>query len=778
MSKAVEDVTEAATVEDKASGPKETTPKRSSVPNPPKKRVSQACDRCRSRKDKCDGKKPACSTCAAADEVCTYDPATKKRGLPEGYVRGLEKLWGISLRKSEGLEEEVLNIIGGVTNTTDPSALAKIWNDKEDGETLLETWRRSNVYQELERLLPLLDLSDDRLGKRKRDTVPSRPLENKPNPPLPPASTRTEPEPRPSIEWNPDHQGDVVNAIPSQIHHNSPVVPREAPVPAIQSLPDRTWHLIDTFFSYTHCWLPIIEKHDLLRISYQYSQNNSTSSSSKSGNHAVLWAILAYADHQNGTISPSSQSKCQGNDWGVDELYKQAKSFIPAEEGVFELGHVQALLVLTLLNMGLGRWSRAWFLVGQAVRVAIDLGLNEGSETVDKKSRNVQVFLGCFALDTLVALHLGRTPQLRVLDVKSFGALEEDGSDEWNPWVDSLSMQRRHGDGPRGPAAIISTFNRLISLVKILNDITHDVSTGKRRADKCKELLDEVGSWGQILPMQFTLTPNARDTNRQSFLPHQYHLHFAHLGTIAAVYTHLDTSNAETQISNTATFQTFVTSACQAMSLLLQYSENFQLSIVPPTLVCFLKIPLHNFTKVPKGILDEQNVSYTEWQENMLRSLSTMTTIWPAFEALKTALTKTSLSSDLQRPPSISPSTATINRFNSSDQALSQLTPQSVISDNPSGYNPEVVNREDGLRLSRAHSDIRPPNGPAQSIPSDLASTAGSSTSWQDPRRTWNQFPEQPLADSYNIFNAGTFSSQVDGDSTFNEFAALDAMEW
>jgi hypothetical protein len=41
-------------------------------------------------------------------------------------------------------------------------------------------------------------------------------------------------------------------------------------------LPSETWHLIDVYFSYTHSWLPIIEKHDLLKTSYQYSQNRSS----------------------------------------------------------------------------------------------------------------------------------------------------------------------------------------------------------------------------------------------------------------------------------------------------------------------------------------------------------------------------------------------------------------------------------------------------------------------------------------------------------------------
>ena len=50
--------------EDEDSGPKK--PK-----GGPRKRVSQACDKCRIRKDKCDGKKPSCTT-VSASTVLSY----------------------------------------------------------------------------------------------------------------------------------------------------------------------------------------------------------------------------------------------------------------------------------------------------------------------------------------------------------------------------------------------------------------------------------------------------------------------------------------------------------------------------------------------------------------------------------------------------------------------------------------------------------------------------------------------------------------------------------
>lgn len=56
-----------------------------------KRRVKQACDYCRSKKAKCDGKTPVCSTCAINSENCTYTQSSKRRGLPTGYTHDLEK---------------------------------------------------------------------------------------------------------------------------------------------------------------------------------------------------------------------------------------------------------------------------------------------------------------------------------------------------------------------------------------------------------------------------------------------------------------------------------------------------------------------------------------------------------------------------------------------------------------------------------------------------------------------------------------------------------------
>ncbi|GEQ70199.1 hypothetical protein JCM33374_g3875 [Metschnikowia sp. JCM 33374] len=55
-----------------------------------KSRITTACDFCRSKRVKCDGKLPICSNCYRNETNCTYFKKSKKRGLPTGYISELE----------------------------------------------------------------------------------------------------------------------------------------------------------------------------------------------------------------------------------------------------------------------------------------------------------------------------------------------------------------------------------------------------------------------------------------------------------------------------------------------------------------------------------------------------------------------------------------------------------------------------------------------------------------------------------------------------------------
>lgn len=75
-----------------------------------RRRIARACDMCRKKKIKCDGKLPKCSHCENYKTVCIFTHVEKKRAPPKGakYIEGLENRLGRmeSLLRLSGLLAE------------------------------------------------------------------------------------------------------------------------------------------------------------------------------------------------------------------------------------------------------------------------------------------------------------------------------------------------------------------------------------------------------------------------------------------------------------------------------------------------------------------------------------------------------------------------------------------------------------------------------------------------------------------------------------------------
>ncbi len=54
-------------------------------------RIAQACDRCRSKKIRCDGVRPTCSQCLAVGFECRTSDKLSRRAFPRGYTETLEE---------------------------------------------------------------------------------------------------------------------------------------------------------------------------------------------------------------------------------------------------------------------------------------------------------------------------------------------------------------------------------------------------------------------------------------------------------------------------------------------------------------------------------------------------------------------------------------------------------------------------------------------------------------------------------------------------------------
>ncbi|KAH8802799.1 fungal-specific transcription factor domain-containing protein [Xylogone sp. PMI_703] len=791
----------------------------------PRKRVSQACDKCRTRKDKCDGQKPVCSNCATHGRDCTYEANVKKRGLPEGYVRGMEKLWGLTLREVKGVEDSILLILTG-----DEGTLVRIWNDDGQSENLVDGWRKSQISRELERLLPVLDSGADATKRKRAD-----PEESQAEKRLAIGETRI------GVQYSTTDSGAhiISSLVPkeqdarrlSKSQPISPLAPNEADriqqgiqnQPVVRTngvnsngiaqgstypvLPSDTWQLLDIYFSYTHCWLPIVEKHHLLRTSHQYSQHSADPSNLSAGDMAALFAALTYAKYQSfGVIIAPGADTASERQSVVDEMYAQAKLLIPDELGSYEVGHIQALLILSLTNMGLGRLSAAWYLIGQAVRISLDLGLDHrGSQNSRSETRGKNVFLGCFVLDTIISARLARPPHLTSSSVNQVGYVDEDGLEEWDPWTDCLNIRANSWNTIRGPGTILSTFNRLLKVLQFLNDCICS-SKRSRNPQVALEITERLKKLDLYQSPPFRNEVQATGDPRTPILfPHHYHLRMTYFNALA---TSQLLSHHQSKVGSN--LEPCVNSARGISDLLVRSTEAYGSAMKPPTFEYFMKTA-YDVVDAVRGSIENTHIALDDWKQDLDNCLDAMDPSWPAFGLLK--------SSCSYQPKSQGRRESEV-AFELISGGLSQAadTPQSQITQS-SSRNYGAMSPWNQFQ----HTTATPPKSarPAESITThnqppviagqptserkqSMALSPGSSTPFDSQKGQASPFiaeipnvqeiwsmanrsqvplktstptenPRQPSVSAQSTIQKG---AEVDNESMFNEFAALDAMQW
>ncbi|KAL4733950.1 fungal-specific transcription factor domain-containing protein [Aspergillus similis] len=612
---------------------------------PRRKRVSRACDRCRSKKDKCDGLRPSCSACLASGQTCSYDPHAKKRGLPEGYVRGLEKLWALAICNIDGFEDTMLSLLGTTADSFGRrNKLISLWMDEAASEALHESWKTCRLYSALERMLS-------------SSSGPSSPRN---------AAKRPREEHGPSLNDTGSEWGFRIDRSSTPLSQDAPRVVEPGASPIVKrarlsllgdsrlssatnalhtlQLPPHTSQMLDTYFAATHSWFPIVAKHNILRASYLYANAPSISVarfSPGSGDHAALWALLSY------TILLSRSSPESGS-FGVlskaKEYYAVARSLIPSETEHYELGHVQALLLLTLVNVGLEDWTAAWMLSGQAVRMVVpmDVAAFSDARRSEESRQGKAVFLGCFVIDSLLSFRLSRRPSMHSRDLVAVGLLEEDGLEEWNSWADVLLLSgSSQGKNPprRGPLQSLSCFNRLVELASVLNKIARDSITGPNAHIFAQQLVSELKQWDDRLPLGCRLIgPESIYPERHSaLLPHQTYLGLTYIATLLLLYLRIAPHELGMHRSQRPATEGAKKLLYRALPMIAQHLDNFSVCSLPPIFELSLRTIAEQAFAL-RNKIESDLFPFGRWTEALVQRTSELSTTWPVYRTLTTSI--------------------------------------------------------------------------------------------------------------------------------------------
>lgn len=445
-------------------------------------RVTTACEECRRRKERCDGDKPTCQRCKNVGRTCSYHQG-RKRGLKTGYVRGLEILLGLFLHECPEAEDIALSVLHGSDHGHSGETRPRPNRQNKTAQplSLLECWRKSPVLEELQRVLAASETEEDE--ESFLDGLNSRLTES-----LHGLSPMDHDDDEPDIRDERDEMSTQDTTITVQLptpvstSFMQPIVDTnllssEQGIPHC-SLPSNSTRLLDIYTDQVHTFLPIIPKHALLRShsilrDSKHAIGSDDLPSLSPGDTASLWAAMAYGAYVLEAVNPAKDHMLSAIQVGQDasQLLSTAISLAKKDEETFESSHVHSFLILALLRIAQGSWTKAWLWLGKAIYVGASIKLfpRQSHTPVNNMSESSKrLFLGCFFFDSLLSAALGHRPYFQREDLDAAGLVSTDGLEEWETWH-PLWRAKPSSSGFDGSSRSLSTFNDLVFLAGIIN---------------------------------------------------------------------------------------------------------------------------------------------------------------------------------------------------------------------------------------------------------------------------------------------------------------------
>ncbi|QUC22938.1 uncharacterized protein UV8b_07179 [Ustilaginoidea virens] len=390
---------------------------------PKKRRVSLACDSCRTAREKCDGAKPQCGACVSQGRPCSYTPATKKRGVQTGYLRTIELSLAWLFLQSPECESSLHALLKQPGNSRETRALL---GKGGAGRQLQKVWTDSRVHKAIDLLLSETPnaASDEKTSGNNSDHEEHLAAHAQPRmrAVMPRFAGQTD-----------DASSAALSCRPDQSHQTK----RDR---SFTKLPDQWERLLHLYASYTHCWLPIAQPDALHSLATSYGSHGveldlATDPSNRSL-HAELWAALAIASFQD-IPRPGHDNLAS---WKPADVFLVARSLLPADDGIFDIHSVNATIIHAVILIGRGKAFAASLLLGKAARI-LHHQTQSAAETSSRQAsipstvQRETALLSCALLDTLTCSLLDQPAMTNVYGkdfATSTTTMEYSGFDK--PW--------------------------------------------------------------------------------------------------------------------------------------------------------------------------------------------------------------------------------------------------------------------------------------------------------------------------------------------------------
>ncbi|KAI1344308.1 fungal-specific transcription factor domain-containing protein [Xylariaceae sp. FL0016] len=487
------------------------------LPLQKRRRVTRACDECRRKKIKCDGKQP-CTHCQVYSYECTYDkPSNRRRNPAPQYIEALEN----KLSRAETLLRKFMPDVDLNDPNLDPSVQQEFRMREQARQKLKkEQSKPAAVDGQLQSMISTVGQLDlDERGdydfhgissgsvffKRMKEHFRSLLGRDYQVPFMP----------------RPPRPAGVLNLDNPRSASSSPW--EQSNVPDIYSLPpkERAVALCSESLDNATCLLRIVHKPSFYKmLDGLYAKPAPAFGKEDNRNLALAYAAMALGCMYNvpdDEIPETSPYKISIEE--ALKYYSSARALLQDITECRDLTSLQALLFMILFIQSISNLSTCYGFVGIALRSALRMGLHRHLphvtlNPIESETRR-RVFYICRQMDTYVSALLG-FPLL----------LNDDDIDQ--PLPTPVDDQFITKDGiaipPPGSMSFFEAFNAHVKLMDLLGKVVknvYPVKGAEQQAEdggqpissymisyaKIKEMEEELQQWNEQLPMAWRPNP-------------------------------------------------------------------------------------------------------------------------------------------------------------------------------------------------------------------------------------------------------------------------------
>ncbi|KAF4830821.1 Activator of stress genes 1 [Colletotrichum tropicale] len=449
-----------------------------------RKRISVACNSCRAKKSKCDGKRPVCGRCAGYDYHCSWGNEATHRDA--SCTPPLTCSEAGNAASPQDIFDQCEKAIRSIAIDLPPEGRAEInqslariqatlFHDSSPGVTTISpasiTASSPALIQRIQSPRYVGEVSDIHFFNLVRQTAPSRGGDGVAQ----------------------DDAGEVDN-----YDIDAPITMEYLQNP-ISDMPERSHahRFLGIYFSTIHVAYPFVEEAPFMDKLKDLQDGNPAPDLTHS------WLSLLYALLALGAYYDSFRPDSRPDGSAHQKLFQ--RSLLLSRHDMLErsLTQVSALLAQCFYLLATSEIDRCWAYLGLAVRLAQSIGLHadiqdHGSSQPNSERPQIRsrVWYSLYVLDRLTALQLGRPPAISDHDCHVQIPSRIDGLD---PDVNSSEVPESSKEGRAGEYFVrLIEFSSIIG--RVLRECYHprrDIAARLQSTKDCDLLLL---TWKQKLP--------------------------------------------------------------------------------------------------------------------------------------------------------------------------------------------------------------------------------------------------------------------------------------